>query len=225
MAQEARTLHKAEVAACRKLGALGAELVPDGATILTHCNAGALATGGYGTALGIVRAAKEAGKQIRVIACETRPYLQGARLTAWELNKDAIAVEVITDSMAAHFMAKRAVTIVVVGADRVAASGDVANKVGTYQLALAAQASEVPFVAAGPSSSVDLSLPTGDAIEIEERDGAEVRGALPEDVPCRNPAFDVTPAELVWALVTEQGVARPVSTETVGQVSASERSR
>ena len=147
IAAEARALHKTEIAACRAIGALGAPFVPDGATILTHCNAGALATGGYGTALGIVRAAQEAGKKVRVLACETRPYLQGARLTAWELSKDQIPVEVITDSMAAHFMSKKSVDLVVVGADRIARNGDVANKIGTYGLACIAAAHEVPFYA------------------------------------------------------------------------------
>src|SRR5262249_48832643 len=161
LAQAARDLHRAEVSACRKLGALGAELVPDGATVLTHCNAGALATGGHGTALGIVRAAKEAGKNVRVLACETRPYLQGARLTAWELHKDHIHVEVIADSMAAHFMAKKGVQLVIVGADRIARTGDVANKIGTYALACLAASHQIPFYVAAPWSTVDLACPSG----------------------------------------------------------------
>jgi methylthioribose-1-phosphate isomerase len=221
MAQEARELHRAEIAACREIGTLGAALVPDGATILTHCNAGALATGGYGTALGIVRAAKESGKKIRVIACETRPYLQGARLTAWELSKDRIHVEVIADSMAAHFMARKAVNLVVVGADRVARSGDVANKIGTYSLACLAAAHEIPFYVAAPWSTVDLACPTGAQIPIEERseeelsrfrlpDGGSVQ-LVPDGVPVKNPSFDVTPANLVTAIVTERGVATPAS--------------
>ncbi len=228
MAQEARELHRAEIGACRKIGALGAALVPDGATILTHCNAGALATGGYGTALGIVRAAKEAGKNIRVIACETRPYLQGARLTAWELSKDRIHVEVIADSMAAHFMARKAVSLVVVGADRIARTGDVANKIGTYSLACLAAAHEIPFYVAAPWSTVDLACPTGAEIPIEERseeelsrfrlpDGASVP-LVPDGVPVRNPSFDVTPANLVTAIVTERGVASPASEASLAQL-------
>jgi methylthioribose-1-phosphate isomerase len=221
IAAEARALHKAEIAACRAIGALGAPFVPEGATILTHCNAGALATGGYGTALGIVRAAQEAGKKIRVLACETRPYLQGARLTAWELSKDHIPVEVITDSMAAHFMAKKSVDLVVVGADRIARNGDVANKIGTYGLACIAAAHDVPFYVAAPWSTVDLGCPNGDAIPIEERaerelshfplpDGNAVQ-IIPDGVRVRNPSFDVTPHALVTAIVTERGVVQPVS--------------
>jgi methylthioribose-1-phosphate isomerase len=230
MAQEARELHRAEVAACRKLGALGAELVPDGATILTHCNAGALATGGYGTALGIVRAAKEAGKKVRVLACETRPYLQGARLTAWELHKDQIPVEVITDSMAAHFMARRVVKLVIVGADRVARTGDVANKIGTYSLACLAAAHEIPFYVAAPWSTVDLACASGSDIPIEERpeeelsrfhlpDGQSVQ-LVPEGVRVKNPAFDVTPANLVTAIVTERGVVSPPSADGLAKLAS-----
>ena len=221
IASEARALHKAEIAACRAIGALGVPFVPEGATILTHCNAGALATGGYGTALGIVRAAHEAGKKIRVLACETRPYLQGARLTAWELSKDQIPVEVITDSMAAHFMAKRNVDLVVVGADRIARNGDAANKIGTYGLACIAAAHDVPFYIAAPWSTVDLGCPNGDAIPIEERserelshfalpDGNAVQ-IVPDGVRVRNPSFDVTPHALITAIVTERGVVQPVS--------------
>jgi methylthioribose-1-phosphate isomerase len=225
MAREARALHRDEIAACRKLGALGASFVPDGATVLTHCNAGALATGGYGTALGIVRAAKEAGKDVRVLACETRPYLQGARLTAWELHKDRIGVEVIGDSMAAHFMAKGAIKLVVVGADRIAKNGDVANKIGTYALACLAAAHGIPFYVAAPWSTVDLGCPTGAEIPIEERsqdelsrfrlsDGTSVP-LVPDGVAVKNPSFDVTPAKLVTAIVTERGVASPVSAEAL----------
>jgi methylthioribose-1-phosphate isomerase len=228
LAHVARELHRADVAACRKLGAFGAELVPDGATILTHCNAGALATGGYGTALGIIRAASEAGKKVRVIACETRPYLQGARLTAWELSKDRIHVEVIADSMAAYFMAKREVKLVIVGADRVARNGDVANKIGTYGLACLAAAHEIPFYVAAPWSTVDLGCPSGNDIPIEERneeelsrfrlpDGGSVQ-LVPDGVPVRNPAFDVTPANLVTAVVTERGVASPASAEGLAKL-------
>lgn len=221
VAAEARALHKAEIAACRAIGALGAAFVPDGATILTHCNAGALATGGYGTALGIVRAAHEAGKKVRVLACETRPYLQGARLTAWELSKDQIPVEVITDSMAAHFMSKKSVDLVVVGADRIARNGDAANKIGTYGLACIAAAHEVPFYVAAPWSTVDLGCTHGDAIPIEERSERELshftlldgsaHPIVPDGVRVRNPSFDVTPHALVTAVVTERGVVQPVS--------------
>lgn len=221
LAQEARALHREEVSACKKIGALGAELIPDGATILTHCNAGALATGGYGTALGVIRAAREAGKNIRVLACETRPYLQGARLTAWELHKEQIPVEVIADSMAAHFMAKKMVTAVVVGADRIARSADVANKIGTYSLACLAAAHEIPLYVAAPVSTVDLACPSGDQIPIEERpedelgrfrlpDGSSVP-IVPDGVRVKNPSFDVTPARLVTAIITERGVVRPPS--------------
>lgn len=230
MAQEARELHRAEIAACRKIGALGAALVPDGATILTHCNAGALATGGYGTALGVVRAAKEAGKNVRVIACETRPYLQGARLTAWELSKDRIHVEVIADSMAAYFMGRKAVDVVVVGADRVARSGDAANKIGTYSLACLAAAHEIPFYVAAPWSTVDLGCPTGAQIPIEERSEEELSRfqlpnggsvqLVPDGVPVRNPSFDVTPANLITAIITERGVASPASEESLAKLGA-----
>jgi methylthioribose-1-phosphate isomerase len=215
---EARALHRAEVAACRALGSLGAPFVPDGATILTHCTAGALATGGYGTALGIVRAARDAGKKVRVLASETRPYLQGARLTAFELHKEQIPVEVITDSMVAHFMAKKEIDLVVVGADRVARNGDTANKIGTYGVATLAAAHEIPFYVAAPWSTVDLACPSGEAIPIEQRDERELShfslpdgntiALVPEGVRVRNPAFDVTPAALITAIATERGIAR-----------------
>ena len=229
IAAEARALHQAEIAACRAIGALGAPFVPDGATILTHCNAGALATGGYGTALGIVRAAREAGKKVRVLACETRPYLQGARLTAWELSKDQIPVEVITDSMAAHFMGKKGVDLVVVGADRIARNGDAANKIGTYGLACIAAAHDVPFYVAAPWSTVDLGSPNGEAIPIEERserelshfalpDGNQIQ-IVPDGVPVRNPSFDVTPHALITAIVTERGVVQPVSEGELAKLS------
>ncbi len=232
LAQEARALHRSEVAACRKIGMLGAPLVPSGATILTHCNAGALATGGYGTALGVVRAAREAGKQVRVLACETRPYLQGARLTAWELSKDGVPVEILGDSMVAHFMAKKAIDLVIVGADRVAQNGDVANKIGTYGIACIAAAHQIPFYVAAPFSTVDLACARGDLIPIEERDDRELTHfplpdgnavqLAPEGVRAKNPAFDVTPAGLVTALVTERGVVhRPSEAEMRALASAS----
>jgi len=198
---------------CRALGRAGAELVPDGARVLTHCNAGALATAGYGTALGVVRAAVAQGKRISVVADETRPYWQGARLTAWELQRDGIPVTVIADAMAAHLMRRAEIDLVLVGADRVAANGDVANKIGTYALAIAAHAHGIPFYVAAPLSTLDLATPDGASIPLEERGRDEVARAfghmlVPEGVPVRNPAFDVTPAELVSAVVTEAGLAR-----------------
>jgi methylthioribose-1-phosphate isomerase len=223
LAAAARALHQDDVAACRAIGAHGAALVPDGATILTHCNAGALATGGFGTALGIVRAAA-ATKTIRVLACETRPYWQGARLTAWELREDGIPVEVITDSMAGHFMRAGAVQLVVVGADRVARSGDVANKIGTYTHACLARAHDIPFLVAAPFSTVDLATLTGGDIVIEERAPRELShvhtpagdlALVPEGVGVRNPAFDVTPAGLITAIVTERGLVRPVDASSL----------
>jgi methylthioribose-1-phosphate isomerase len=231
LAEAARSIHRAEVLACQKIGAHGAELVPDGATVLTHCNAGALATGGYGSALGIVRAANDAGKKVRVLACETRPYLQGARLTAWELKKDRIDVEVITDSMAGHFMAKGAVNAVIVGADRVARNGDVVNKIGTYSHACLAAAHGIPFWVAAPWSSIDLECPTGNDVPIEQRseeelthfqlpDGASAQ-LVPDGVRARNPSFDVTPAKLVTAIVTERGIAKPASAEGLAALSRS----
>jgi methylthioribose-1-phosphate isomerase len=215
----AEQIHREDVLACRKMGALGAEQVPEGATILTHCNAGALATGGYGTALGVIRAAHAQGKRIRVLADETRPYLQGARLTAWELARDGIPVEVITDNMAAHFFQRGEIQFVVVGSDRIARNGDVANKIGTYGVAVLARAHEVPFTVAAPWSTVDLSTPNGKQIPIEERSHEEVSkiGGLTivgEGIGVRHPAFDVTPAGLVDAVFTERGVFSPRQGET-----------
>jgi methylthioribose-1-phosphate isomerase len=215
LAEAARAIHRQDVAANRTLGGLGAARVPEGATILTHCNAGALATGGYGTALGVVRAAHEAGKHVRVLADETRPYLQGARLTAWELARDGIPVEVITDSMAGVYFAAGEIDLVVVGADRIAASGDVANKVGTYSVACLAHHHGRPCYVAAPWSTVDLGCPNGAAIPIEQRSEREVThiGGLrlvPEGVRARHPAFDVTPAGLITAIFTERGVVEPV---------------
>ena len=211
--REAQAVLAEDVAACRRLGRAGAVLVPDGSRILTHCNAGALATGGYGTALGVVRAAVEAGRRVSVLADETRPFLQGARLTAWELARDGIPVAVVTDGMPAHLMRLGEVDLVIVGADRVAANGDVANKIGTYGLALLAKAHGLPFYVAAPCSTIDLATANGDAIPIEERGRDEVarvagRAVVPEGVPVRHPAFDVTPAALVTALITERGVLR-----------------
>ena len=207
---EAQTIQREDIASCRAIGANGALLLPEGG-ILTHCNAGALATGGYGTALGVIRAAIKAGRKIRVFADETRPVLQGARLTAWELQRAGIDVTLISDNMAAHFMARGEISGVVVGADRIAANGDVANKIGTYSVALAAAAHGLPFFVAAPWSTVDLATADGAAIPIEERPAEEVTHhggtrLAPVGVAIRNPAFDVTPARYVTAIVTERGV-------------------
>jgi methylthioribose-1-phosphate isomerase len=213
--REAMAIYREDIAANRALGALGAELIgADSACILTHCNAGALATAGYGTALGIVRAARDAGKRISVIADETRPFLQGARLTAWELKKDRIPVTLIADNMAGLVLSQGRVSCVIVGTDRVAANGDVANKIGTYPLAVMARRHRVPFYVAAPLSSIDLGCPNGAQIPIEQRAPSELteiagRRITPAGVQTFNPAFDVTPADLVTAIVTERGVARP----------------
>jgi methylthioribose-1-phosphate isomerase len=210
----ARRIHDEDVESCRVMGSYGASLVPEQARILTHCNAGALATAGYGTALGVIRAAVEQGKRVAVLADETRPFLQGARLTAWELVRDGIETTVITDNMAASMMQLGGVDLVVVGADRIAANGDVANKIGTYGVAVLANAHGIPFYVAAPLSTIDLDTPDGSAIPIEERSDREVThvGAAritPEGARIRNPAFDVTPAKYVSAIVTERGIARP----------------
>jgi len=223
MAALARRIHREDVAANRSMGRLGAEFVPDGAVVLTHCNAGALATGGFGTALGVIRAAREAGKQVRVLADETRPFLQGSRLTAWELARDGIPVTVIADSAAGSLIARGRVDLVVVGSDRIAASGDVANKIGTYPLACVAKQHAVPFYVAAPISTVDLDTPSGDAIPIEERGMEEVtdwagRRVVAAGASAENPAFDVTPAAFVSAIFTERGVVSPVSAETLARV-------
>ena len=212
--REARQIHDEDVASCRALGAHGAELVPDDARVLTHCNAGALATAGFGTALGVIRAAIEQGKKVAVLADETRPFLQGARLTAWELVKDGIDTTVITDNMAAAVMRLDRVDLVVVGADRIAANGDVANKVGTYGVAVLAKEHGIPFYVAAPLSTVDMDTPDGSGIPIEERPAREVTHVgsarlTPEGAQIRNPAFDVTPAQYVSAIITERGIARP----------------
>jgi len=210
---EARRIHDEDVESCRTLGAFGADLVPQEARILTHCNAGALATAGYGTALGVIRAAVERGKKVAVLADETRPFLQGARLTAWELVRDGIDTTVITDNMAASMMRLGHVDLVVVGADRIAANGDVANKIGTYGVAVLAREHGIPFYVAAPVSTIDLNTADGSKIPIEERDGREVTHVgpnrlTPEGARIRNPAFDVTPAKYVSAIITERGVAR-----------------
>jgi methylthioribose-1-phosphate isomerase len=213
MIQEARQIRLEDIAICRAIGGHGAALVPDGKTVLTHCNAGALATAGYGTALGVIRAAVDAGKQIDVFADETRPFLQGARLTAWELQQDGIPTTLITDNMAGHFLHSGRIGCVVVGADRIAANGDVANKIGTYSLAVLAKENGVPFYVAAPVSTFDLTLASGDLIPIEQRSAAEVTHLFgmpvaPENIAVANPAFDVTPARYVTAIVCERGVAR-----------------
>jgi len=213
LAGEARQIHDEDVASCRAIGAHGATLVPDGARILTHCNAGALATAGYGTALGVVRGAIEQGKQVSVYADETRPFLQGARLTAWELTRDGIPTTVITDSMAGWMMHQGLIDLVVVGSDRIAANGDVANKIGTYSVAVLAREHGLPFYVAAPASTVDLATAGGGEIPIEERDGREVTHVgptrvAPEGASVRNPAFDVTPNRYVTAIITERGVFR-----------------
>jgi len=213
LVEAAQRLVEADVASCRAIGRAGLEVIPAGARILTHCNAGALATGGYGTALGVVRAAHEAGRNISVLADETRPFLQGARLTAWELARDRIPVTVIADVMAGHLMKLGEIDVVVVGADRIAANGDVANKIGTYAVAVLAREHGIPFYVAAPLSTVDLDTPSGAAIPIEERGRAELASfgdaeIVPEGVPVRHPAFDVTPGHLVAGIITERGVAR-----------------
>ena len=209
--EEAHEILAEDVRANRAMGAFGAKLLADTARVLTHCNAGALATAGHGTALGVIRSAVEAGKRISVLADETRPFLQGARLTAWELQQDGIPVTLITDNMSGHMMSRGEVDAVIVGADRVAANGDVANKIGTYMVAVLARRHGIPFYVAAPLSTIDLQLADGTQIPIEERAQKEVRGFgevqwASADVATRNPAFDVTPAELVTALITEKGV-------------------
>jgi methylthioribose-1-phosphate isomerase len=210
---EARKIHGEDIESNRRMGEFGASLIPDDATVLTHCNAGALATAGFGTALGVIRAAVESGKRVQVFADETRPFLQGSRLTAWELAKDGIPVTLITDGMSGHFFKKGEIDCVIVGADRIAANGDVANKIGTYMVAVAAHENNVPFYVAAPLSTIDLTLNSGDDIPIELRSAVEVthfRGeqVAPEGVAVANPAFDVTPHRYVSAIITDAGVAR-----------------
>jgi methylthioribose-1-phosphate isomerase len=222
---EAQAIHDEDVASCRAMGAFGADLVPAGARILTHCNAGALATAGYGTALGVVRAAAEQGRVAQVFADETRPFLQGARLTAWELVRDHIPTTVITESMAGPLMQRGDIDLVVVGADRIAANGDFANKIGTYTVAMMAHAHQIPFYVAAPLSTIDLATPDGAAIPIEQRNAREVThlGPIqlaPEGASVWNPAFDVTPHHLVAGIITERGVARPPFTFSLQQLFA-----
>ena len=218
--READAVHDADVESCKAIGRHGAAVMPDDARILTHCNAGALATAGYGTALGVVRGAVEAGKRVQVFAGETRPFLQGARLTAWELVKDGIPTTVITDNMAAAMMAAGHVNVVVVGADRIAANGDTANKIGTYGVAILAHAHGIPFYVAAPWSTIDLRTPTGAGIPIEERAAKEVTHmagtqVAPDGASVRNPAFDVTPHRYITGIVTERGVVYPPFAESL----------
>lgn len=213
MRDEALAVREEDLGFCRAIGRFGGALVPDGARILTHCNAGGLATAGYGTALGVVRGAVELGKKVSVLADETRPFLQGARLTAWELHKDDIPVTLISDNMAGHLMQRGEVDFVVVGADRIARNGDTANKIGTYTVAVLAHEHGIPFYVAAPLSTIDLATTTGKDIPIEERSSEEVvmiagRRITPVGVSARHPAFDVTPARLITGIVTDQGVAR-----------------
>jgi methylthioribose-1-phosphate isomerase len=227
--KEAKSVDEEDVVINRRLGAWGKDLVPARATVLTHCNAGALATSGYGTALGVIRAAHTEGKSVRVYADETRPFLQGARLTVWELDRDGIPVSLITDNMAGWLMKKGEISIVITGADRIAANGDAANKIGTYSVALLAREHGIPFYVAAPMSTIDLSLKTGDEIPIEERDPDEVRTAggclitLPH-ISVRNPAFDVTPAGLIAAIITENGIARAPYEDSLAALAQTEGS-
>jgi methylthioribose-1-phosphate isomerase len=229
MVEEAQIVREEDIAICRAIGQNGVELVPAGKTVLTHCNAGALATAGYGTALGVIRAAVEAGKDIDVFADETRPFLQGARLTVWELQQDHIATTLITDNMAGHFLKSGRIGCVVVGADRIAANGDVANKVGTYSVAVLAKENGVPFYVAAPISTLDLTLDSGDRIPIEQRGAAEVtqvfgRQVAPLGTRVENPAFDVTPSRYVTAIITELGVARAPYEKSLRELGKQENS-
>jgi methylthioribose-1-phosphate isomerase len=228
--REALAIQEEDLASCRRMGDLGSELLPDDARVLTHCNAGALATAGYGTALGVIRSAARQGKIRQVFADETRPYLQGARLTAWELLEDGIPTTLIADSMAGFMMARGEVNVVVVGADRIARNGDVANKIGTYSVAILAREHGIPFYVAAPVSTIDLDTADGSAIPIEERSPDEIthhggRRLAPAGVSVRNPAFDVTPARYVTAIVCERGVARPPYEESLASLARPTTSR
>ena len=225
MIAEAQQIRVEDIEICKAIGRHGAVLVPNGKTVLTHCNAGALATAGYGTALGVIRAAVEAGKKIDVFADETRPFLQGARLTAWELQQDGIPTTVITDNMAGHFLKSGRIGCVVVGADRIASNGDVANKIGTYSVAVLAKENGVPFYVAAPVSTFDLTLASGDEIPIEQRPREEVThvfgvAVAPENIGVENPAFDVTPALYVSAIICEHGVAHAPFMESLAKLAS-----
>jgi len=218
--RDAALIHDEDVASCRAMGAFGAEVVPADAKILTHCNAGALATAGYGTALGVIRGAVEQGKSVAVFADETRPFLQGARLTAWELVRDGIDTTVITDNMAGALMRQGKVNFIVVGADRIAANGDTANKIGTYSVAVLAREHQIPFYVAAPLSTIDLNTPDGQHIPIEERNAKEVTHVggsqlAPDGAHVWNPAFDVTPNHLIAGIITERGIFRAPYTESL----------
>jgi methylthioribose-1-phosphate isomerase len=222
---EARQMHLEDIAACRAMGRHGAALLPASGGVLTHCNAGALATCGYGTALGVIRAAVEAGKKIHVFADETRPFLQGSRLTAWELMKDGIPTTVIADNMAGAIMRQSKIKAVVVGADRIAANGDVANKIGTYTVAVLAKEHDIPFYVAAPWSTVDMNTPSGEQIPIEQRSPKEVthhagKQIAPDGVLVENPAFDVTPHKYVTAIITERGIAKAPYAESLKELAA-----
>ena len=221
--QEALNIYEEDISANKTMGEYGQTLIDDGNTILTHCNAGALATAGFGTALGVIRAAVNAGKKIEVLADETRPFLQGARLTVWELMEDNIPVKLITDNMSGFFMKNNQIDLVVVGADRIAGNGDVANKIGTYMVAVMAQKHKIPFYVAAPTTTLDLSLNSGEEIPIEERSEVEVscvnnKRITPEGASVAHPAFDITPNELVTAIITDKGVANPPYTKTLKQL-------
>ena len=227
--REAQQIRIEDIAICEAIGRHGADLVPDGKTVLTHCNAGALATAGYGTALGVIRAAFSAGKKIDVFADETRPFLQGSRLTVWELDQDGIPATLITDNMAGHFLKSGRIGCVVVGADRIASNGDVANKIGTYSVAVLAKENNVPFYVAAPISTLDLTLASGDQIPIEERAAHEVTHVYgvpvaPEGISVQNPAFDVTPHRYVAGIITERGVARAPYTESLRALASQKES-
>jgi methylthioribose-1-phosphate isomerase len=225
--EEARRMHAEDIAANQAMGRHGATLMPASGGVLTHCNAGALATAGYGTALGVIRAAVEQGKKIHVYADETRPFLQGSRLTAWELMKDGIPTTVISDNMAGAMMRQGKIKAIVVGADRIAANGDVANKIGTYTVAVLAKEHGIPFYVAAPISTVDLACPDGSQIPIEQRDVKEVthiagKQMVPDGVSIENPAFDVTPAKYVAAIITEKGIARPPFDNSLRKLAAAQ---
>jgi len=223
LVQEAARIHAEEAEATRKLSQFGAELIQDGSTILTHCNTGPLATTGYGTALGVIKEAKEQGKRVKVFATETRPLLQGARLTTWELKKAGIPVTLITDSMAGYFISRGEIDCVIVGADRIAANGDTANKIGTYTLAVLAKENGIPFYVAAPTTTIDPSLASGKEIPIEQRSQEEVThiqgvAIAPEGIEAANPAFDVTPHRYITAIITERGIIREPFGEGIGGI-------
>jgi len=222
---EAERVLEEDIAICKAIGKNGASVVPETGSVMTHCNAGALATGGYGTALGVIRAAIEGGRAMHVYSCETRPFLQGARLTVWELQQDGIPVTLITDNMAGHVLKSGKVGMIVVGADRIAANGDVANKIGTYSLAVLAKENGIPFYVAAPISTLDLTLASGDEIPIEQRSASEVTHVFgvqvaPAGIMVENPAFDVTPNRYVAGIITEHGVARPPYTESLKKLAS-----